>query len=165
MSEGADPLDSQFVESNINPLAVLASGGKRFANYLIDIVVLYLLAIVVGFVLGIFGGLSWLDNEIFSRLYGFILYFVYCFGSEAMTGKTVGKLITRTHVVNNSMQRPTALSIAGRSLSRLVPFEVFSFLGGNSRGWHDTWSRTYVIDEKRVRQVRDSIAGTTNGTA
>ncbi|CAN0592803.1 unnamed protein product, partial [Laminaria digitata] len=35
--------------------------------------------------------------------------------------------------------------LLGRTAARFVPFEAFSFLGGDATGWHDRWSNTRVV--------------------
>jgi uncharacterized RDD family membrane protein YckC len=35
-----------------------------------------------------------------------------------------------------------------RTLCRIIPFEQFSFLGSQSRGWHDSICGTYVVNKK-----------------
>jgi len=37
-----------------------------------------------------------------------------------------------------------------RSLCRIIPFEAFSFLGEEGRGWHDTITNTYVIPKSAI---------------
>jgi uncharacterized RDD family membrane protein YckC len=68
----------------------------------------------------------------------------YYFLCEATTGRTVGKLVSGTRVVTESGGKPTTLQILQRTLSRMVPFEPFSFFGP-STGWHDRWSKTRVV--------------------
>ena len=41
--------------------------------------------------------------------------------------------------------KPDGKAIFRRTVSRLIPFEFFTFLGANSRGWHDVISNTYVV--------------------
>jgi hypothetical protein len=41
-----------------------------------------------------------------------------------------------------------------RNISRLVPFDVLSFLGEN--GWHDSWSDTRVIHTKNYETERQA---------
>ena len=43
--------------------------------------------------------------------------------------------------------KPSGKVIFRRTISRLIPFEFFTFLGANSRGWHDTISGTYVVNK------------------
>jgi hypothetical protein len=48
-----------------------------------------------------------------------------------------------------------------RNISRLVPFDILSFLGEN--GWHDSWSDTRVVNiknyeaEKQAKSEIESI--------
>ena len=58
--------------------------------------------------------------------------------------RTFGKYFTKTIVVKHDGSRPNMKSIMIRTLSRLIPFEPFSFLTAD-RGWHDTLSVTYVV--------------------
>jgi uncharacterized RDD family membrane protein YckC len=76
---------------------------------------------------------------------GTILYYLFM---ESVFGRTVGKLITGTKVIDLEGKRPSFLTLLGRSLARIVPFEPFSFLG-NDRGWHDRWSDTRVVDMRK----------------
>ena len=45
-------------------------------------------------------------------------------------------------------EKPKVDVILLRSLARIIPFEPFSFLGNSPRGWHDTLTKTYVVDTK-----------------
>ena len=66
---------------------------------------------------------------------------------EGLTGMTLGKMVMGTKVVNESGASPSFGQILGRSFCRLIPFEVFSFLGnkGFPIGWHDSIPKTRVI--------------------
>lgn len=130
-----------------------ASGGKRFANYLIDLVGLLL----TGFVLVIpvavleeFGVLSgWIDSldamsRFESSLLSVVLGLIYYTGLESIRGRTLGKLVTGTKVLSKTGTKPTVGQLIIRTLVRSIPFEPVSFLLGG--GWHDRWSRTRVVD-------------------
>ena len=80
-----------------------------------------------------------------SYVFGLLMAVAYYFVMEAVFSKTVGKLITGTKVVNETGGRPSIGQFLGRSFTRMVPFEAFSFLGDSCRGWHDRWPNTYVI--------------------
>ena len=41
--------------------------------------------------------------------------------------------------------KPDSGQILKRTLCRLIPFNVLSFLGSPCNGWHDTISDTYVV--------------------
>lgn len=128
-----------------------ASKGKRFANYLIDRVFIMLLML---------GGFALLLSEemlmqieemnfIIEYLLGavaFIIYYTIC--ETLLRGKTIGKLVTGTRAVSKDNQNLDFGSVFIRSISRVVPFEAFSFLGDGTGGWHDDWSDSKVIDER-----------------
>jgi hypothetical protein len=65
-------------------------------------------------------------------------------------------------VVKHDGSRPNMKSIIIRTLSRLIPFEPFSFLTAE-RGWHDTLSVTYVVKKhdfiakKKILDPSDEI--------
>lgn len=135
---------------------VQASSGKRFANYLIDLVVFYLILFVFGIVLALlspasindidsFSNSSFLDEVLSLLLYGMYMFLIELVGK----GRSVGKFITGTKAVNEDGSAISAKTALLRGLSRTVPFEVFSALGSPSYPWHDKWTHTYVIDVKR----------------
>lgn len=130
-----------------------ASLGLRFANNIIDSI---FLQYGVGFVfeygfLELAGNMA-ISNEtyiILNALFWIIIMVLYYAFCEAYTGKTLGKLLTQTRVVTMQGEKPTFGQCIGRSFARMVPFEAFSFLGGEPRGWHDRWTKTRVVKEKK----------------
>ena len=124
----------------------LASAGQRFANHIIDIIVYYiLLFIFIGFIGSLGSATSALAGLEVLAIWGIrILYF---WGMEAATGKTVGKFVTRTHIVKPDGSKPEPINVLGRSLSRLIPFDAFSYLGNRAIGWHDSIPKIYVIKD------------------
>lgn len=130
-----------------------AGNWKRFGNYLIDYIAIYMVSMVVGvFIVLLSGetGLQRLENitPIEEIALGFIVYSSYYLLFEYFTGKTIGKFMTGTRVVNEQGGKPTFNQILGRSLSRLIPFEPLSFFGASGRGWHDRLPKTYVIETR-----------------
>ncbi len=148
-------LDSQSIEREFK----IASKGKRFANYIIDMIGYYILALGVGVILGGIlissGNDEILLNEevsvgqkILEWLLGLVIILVYyAFCEYFFKGKSLGKLITRTRAVTITNERMDLPTTVKRSLCRIVPFEQFSFLGDLPTGWHDTWSDTKVIED------------------
>jgi uncharacterized RDD family membrane protein YckC len=67
-------------------------------------------------------------------------------------GRSFGKLITGTVVVNKNGLRPTFESILIRTFCRLIPFDGLSFLGKSGRIWHDSLSKTYVVNRKALKE-------------
>ncbi len=124
-----------------------AGGGRRFANFLIDYLCHFLLAAIVGVVVVAFwgdAGLAALDR-VPDIVFGVIVMCAYYIPLETLWGRTIGKLITGTKVVSEDVRRPSFSAVLKRTLSRFIPFEAFSFLGKDARGWHDTLSKTYVV--------------------
>jgi hypothetical protein len=113
-----------------------ASQLQRILNFVIDLCANQVL---------VFGAFYYLGSRLPAPVYLF-MYYAIC---EAATGRTLGKLITGTRVVTIRGERPPIKAIALRTLSRFVPFEAFSFLNGNTTGWHDRWSGTRVVRVRR----------------
>lgn len=76
---------------------------------------------------------------------GIVIMLAYYIPLETLSGRTIGKLITGTKVVSEEGRIPSFSAVMKRTLSRFIPFEAFSFLGKDPRGWHDTLSKTYVV--------------------
>jgi uncharacterized RDD family membrane protein YckC len=133
----------------------IASQGKRFANHLMDII----FYIIFTFIFGIFLGVVFAilapdlltgfeeDNRLLNYLLSVIAGLIYYTGFEYFTGKTLAKFITRTRVVTQKGGKPEFETILIRSLCRFIPFDAFSFLGQDGIGWHDTLSKTRVIED------------------
>lgn len=142
---------------------VQASGGKRFANYIIDLVLFYALAVVVniGIILINPERINSLNRDnaefdLVENLIILIFMILYWFGVEAIfKGKTLGKLITGTRAVNEDGSNLSVKTAFLRGLCRVVPFEAFSALGTPSYPWHDQWTKSYVIDEKESNRPTD----------
>lgn len=131
---------------------MLASTGQRFGNMLLDFIFSIVFSLIVGFILGIilvlFGsGDAIYIQGVYGYLFSAILTFLYYFPQEAFSGRTLGKLITGTKVVNEDGTKLTFGRAFGRTLCRFIPFEAFSFLGGDGRplGWHDRIPKTQVV--------------------
>jgi uncharacterized RDD family membrane protein YckC len=71
----------------------------------------------------------------------YIVYYTLC--EKLLKGYTLGKLITGTRAIRQDGGELTFRNALLRSLSRCVPFEVFS--GFNTLTWHDSWTDTKVI--------------------
>ncbi len=128
----------------------IASRLRRFLNMLIDTVAYIMLAMAIGVVIGLVYP-RFLSNE--STLEGYVfalgINLLYYVPSEALFGRTLGKLITRTRVVAVSGEPPTFWQIVGRTCARIIPFEAFTFLNKSGIGAHDSLSRTRVVLTKR----------------
>jgi uncharacterized RDD family membrane protein YckC len=136
---------------------LLASGGTRFLNYILDVVFILILIFASAFVLAILsnllgwtGLLMWMSSmsDLDGQLlfFGFFIFYYVFF--EGLFGRSIGKFITGTIVVDENGEKPGFATILGRTLCRIIPFDALSFLG--SRGWHDSLSNTYVAHKKEL---------------
>lgn len=139
---------------------VQATGALRFANLIIDVVGLYVIIFIMTMLaflisnFGIEGPALWFENISGGedRIFTIIVLFLYYFVFEITTQRTLGKFITGTMVVNQHGEKPSAKTIASRSLCRLIGLEILTFLG-NRRGWHDTASNTFVVKTKKWKEL------------
>jgi uncharacterized RDD family membrane protein YckC len=150
------------MENQINPYAtpksntvvaeqilepVPASKGARFLNLIIDYIMQVVVIIVFTAIALAVGGdkaMGTLD-DIPDLLLGIVAMFSYYIVMEAAFGRTVGKLVTGTKVVNKEGQKASFKQILGRTFARIIPFEAFTFLGSQGRGLHDEMPKTYVV--------------------
>lgn len=125
----------------------LASRGRRLVNLLIDTVGYYLLLLFVSIFMAAIDPRLVLLMTLGARRYLFVfaVIILYYLPSEALFGRTLGKLVTRTRTVSESGAAATFGQIFTRTVVRLIPFELFTFLGSPPVGLHDKWSRTRVI--------------------
>lgn len=134
---------------------VLASQGKRLANYIIDQVAflalfVLLLIPVLMFFPDFFSDDDSAVSKLRDRIVAMVLYALFMGAAEAIfKGKSLGKLITGTRAVNEDGSTISAATAFKRGFSRAVPFCAFSALGNPSYPWQDRWTNTYVIDEKQ----------------
>lgn len=88
-----------------------------------------------------------LDGYITLNVYGYLIMmastFFYYILMEGISGQTLGKMITRTVVVNRYGEKPLWGEILVRTLCRFIPFDALSFIP-HGIGWHDRISQTYV---------------------
>lgn len=126
---------------------VLVGPGKRFVNNFVD--TLICVALKSMFVFAIVNVFDLDVSIVTTPVWGFMLlllaHMIYYVVMEGAFSRTVGKMCTGTIVVNEQGDRPSFGQIFTRSISRYIPFEPFSCLGRESRGWHDSIAGTYVV--------------------
>jgi Predicted membrane protein/domain len=134
------------------------SPGLRFLNYLIDLIVFYILMIGAGALWGISLASKSLSayeaQQEVERFTGLVYLFsfgtmlaYYIIFEGASKGRTLGKLITGTVAVKEDGSPIGFKEALIRTLCRLIPFEPFSTFGG--RPWHDRFAKTWVIKKRR----------------
>ena len=163
LNSNSEQEDLLAEESYIDNHFVYATQGQRFLNWLIDnLLMRYGLSYLTGMAIGTLLALTAPDflNELAyseSRLSGgillvtflvgylnYVIYYTIC--EKLFRGYTLGKLITGTRAIRQDGNELTFKDALLRSLSRCVPFEVFS--GFNTLTWHDSWTDTMVIKSR-----------------
>ena len=138
------PLPAAFAAPAERPIP--ATHGRRFSNFLIDKAVIFGLTFGTGMAIGILApervaSMSKLEDYAIT----YLLTVAYYTFMEGVTGTTLGKLITGTKIVDENGMRPSFGKMFQRSLCRIIPFEHFSFLASDARGWHDSITKTWVV--------------------
>ncbi|MEO5777661.1 MAG: RDD family protein [Flavobacterium sp.] len=138
---------------------ILASNGQRFLNVVIDYVMRLIIFGIIGFIAGLLSVLFDAPGIVtfFAEMgklqeftLGIFLILIYYNVFEAFFSTTVGKLITKTIVVDENGDKPTSHAILLRTICRLIPFDALSFFGSPCRGWHDSLAKTYVVKKEEL---------------
>lgn len=154
---------------------MLASNWQRLGNYLVDVIVHYIIIFSLSIIVAILASLAgndsiliWMQNM--SDLDSYIIYFAvmlpYYVFLESYTSRTIAKYLTKTMVVMKDGSKPDLGTAFKRTLCRIIPFDPLSFLGNSGRGWHDSISDTYVVKkdiferEKELFNSLDEIGNT-----
>jgi uncharacterized RDD family membrane protein YckC len=153
-----DILDDQIMNSE-SKVFNYASPGKRFINYIIDLIVVFFFLISALVIIGLFNPSifeymeEYASNDLFSRVFFMVFYALFMGLSEGlMSGKTLGKYITKTRtVMGEDGSRISFGTAVLRGFCRAIPFDQLSALGGFCHPWHDKISKTVVVDETSIR--------------
>lgn len=153
---------SVFDELEQEGLFDYASTKQRFINFLFDTVILVnLMSLIIGGIIGIImvingidvGSSDILNHPVISRLFNYVvgcicIICLYTLMEGSTKGRSLGKLVTRTQVLKEDGSIITYKDAFLRSLCRIVPFEMFSALGGYP--WHDRWTKTIVVKKRQA---------------
>lgn len=135
-------------------------GWARFGHFLLDRVFFFAFVFLFYFGLGVLFAITGnadliesLGIERYEAIYNWLLlqpffYFLFEFSMQSSPGKAILKRI----VVDEYGNKPSTKQIFIRSISRAVPFDALSCLGGT--GWHDNWSNTFVIRKKDLAELK-----------
>lgn len=155
-----------YQSRNLVSQDVLASKGTRFANYIIDNIVTFIFGFVIGVIIVLVSELTGSyamydlliasENRLTDYIFGAIITILYYTVIETLTSRSLGKYITKTKVVTHEGLKPDLGDIFIRSLCRFIPFNPFSFLGTDGKGWHDSISKTYVVDVKKFESKKET---------
>ena len=141
---------------------IIANKGLRFANYIVDYIVILLISALLMAIAWLVSDILGFDiepfflaienmNKIEEYLFGLLITIPYYIFMETISARTIGKYITGTIVVDNEGNIPATEIFIKRSFCRAIPFNALSFLGEKSRGWHDSITETYVVKKKELQ--------------
>jgi uncharacterized RDD family membrane protein YckC len=123
------------------------SMGPRFGHFIIDMFIIQIISYLINLI-PVFEISGFLDLLLYP-LYYIIFEFFYQW--------TPGKFITGTIVIDDYGNKPDIQSIILRTFIRFVPFEPFSCLDEKSWGWHDKWTKTYVIKKGELSTIKSQL--------
>jgi uncharacterized RDD family membrane protein YckC len=129
---------------NIDKMAIKeTSKRKRLLNCIIDLIVIGILMEITFRVEEI------VDNKSIVKIIRAIIVFGgYYIFMEYFLSKTVGKYFTKSKVVNKDGSKISFKTAIMRYMCRWIPFEFISLgLGRDAEAWHDTLSKTLVIED------------------
>lgn len=141
-----ETLDNDILEPHVS--YETASKGTRFANYIVDLIVLIALNFGITFLL-VFAGIPFYFPIAGDYIFGFIVGTLYYTLMESAFDKSLGKFLTGTKVIKTNGDKPSFVNYLGRSAARSIPFNALVFLFSDSI-WHDSLSNTRVVHEKKI---------------
>ena len=141
---------------------IIAKLELRLINWILDIIMLiFLFLLLITIVIAVsqsYGNKEipayFIVNPIGQFTFITIIRLIYYIFFETLFGQTIGKFITKTIVVDENGERVTHEVILIRTLCRLIPFYEFSFFGIPCRGWHDSISKTYVVNKDLLKEKK-----------
>ena len=131
--------------------------GLRLVNIIIDITVFRILAYILE-------EIEFINSIPFMGLVFVFLFPIYYILGEFYFQQTIGKFFTKSIVVNEYGENPDFQTIFVRTVIRCIPIEPFSFFADN-RGWHDKWTKTYVIRKDEVEKIKEFMNNPENLSA
>jgi uncharacterized RDD family membrane protein YckC len=139
------------VRSGVSGPLDLAPLGRRIWAYLADVLILYVVNLLIGFVIGVAmrgGGAS--AAQILgcvSILVGLAVAILYDAILTAASGQTLGKRALKIKVVAEDGANVTTGQAWGRALAKMIPFAQLVALFNNDRkGIHDMLAHTRVVN-------------------
>lgn len=121
----------------------MADKGARVGNFIADTLVVCVIILSLTYTMYFFFPEANDHNSPAFNILFSVIYFSYYFFLELFFGRTIGKILTKTTVVDRLGNRPKVLNLIVRTVTRFLPIEVVTFLFGS--GLHDIISRTSVV--------------------
>jgi len=126
----------------------IARTTLRGINFLVDlfvVIVLYLFTIFI--IKNTTNIISPREIILINRTTLFCVFIFYFIIAETIFQKTIGKLLTKTKVIDLEGGKPNFLKITTRTFSRLIPLDGISYLY-TINGFHDKIAKTVVVTDK-----------------
>lgn len=147
MAQENEILDEQLID-NIQAYEN-ASVVRRYCNGFIDVFfILVIHSLVTSFLLPAVSFLNKIDDyqtKLIFTMYSTIVFY-YLFFEFILKGRTIGKIITKTKVINRVGNPPSIKEVFIRTIVRYMPFEFLTILTRNNKtALHDGASATRVI--------------------
>lgn len=143
---------------------LLATKGQRLLNFIIDLAAVYIIGMCIGLTVVLLAQVSnnlALASRIQSgdiieyALFLILLMILYYGLFEIYFSRTIAKYFTKTIVITQHGSRPDIKTVAARTFIRLIPLDPLTFLKTNSRGWHDSISKTYVVKKHKLLEAQN----------
>ena len=133
-----------------------ASRTRRVLNYVVDTIAFYACTFFVSAVLGFYLGLAGFDVErLFSGALPYLLsvsiYFLFYGFFEGVFGRSPGKWLTRTEVVDLDGARPSFAHVLARTFARFLPLAPI-WLALHGIALHDRVTSTRVVESGPWRE-------------
>jgi uncharacterized RDD family membrane protein YckC len=94
----------------------------------------------------------WIDSldQYEKIIYRTIICFFYYGCTEFFLSRTLAKYFTKTIVVSKDGSKPNFNAVLARTALRIMPFECLTFLRGREPGFHDEYSKTFVVKKDKL---------------
>ena len=125
-----------MIRSLARTLYKIMKKRTRLYNFIIDSIIFFIIVLVFSILLK-----EYIERQNLKYLM-ILVYYLYYFILELTIGQTIGKMVTKTRVVNiDNGGKPNFTKIFIRTISRLIPIDFLSYLF-SSNGIHDILSKT-----------------------
>lgn len=123
-----------------------ADKGARLGNFIVNSLIVVVVTILMLLLVVFLDGNILYETPLLTNIVFVIVSFTYYLFFELFFGKTPGKFLTKTKVVDNNGNKPSIKKLLIRTLLRLLFMAtgIFSFLFG-TYGLHDGLSGTRVV--------------------
>ena len=129
-----------------------AGKGRRFLTFLVDYVgqLVFMMIGLLPVVIALPAVGLWIEgmNRVQELALGVVIMLAYYVLFESLWGRTPGKWICGTRVMDERGLPASFTQVLGRTFARLIPFEALSLLFSSDddpRGWHDSLPKTRVV--------------------